>query len=415
MDDVSNLVARQYESYCYPEPFADIQARIDDGDWQYGDPSLFAALLWPEGRPREDLRILVAGCGTVQAAWFAYTNPRCQVTGIDLSEASLAHQRFLQERHGLRNLRLFQGDLRRVGEIGEAFDLVVSTGVLHHLRAPEEGLGALAAVLAPEGAMVLMLYGATRRVGVYLMQDVFRRLGLRQAPEDIGLIREVIEALPPYHYIHLYRQVAPDLAHDSGIVDTFLHPQDRAYTVPEVLDLLRRAGLAFQAWHDNLGYHPAGCIPRGSALRERVEALPVEEQWAIVENLTLLMGCHYFIACHPGRAARTAIDFGDEAWLDHVPVRHPFLTVLEEPVPPDRRGRARRGRLEWPFTADEAVLVGEADGVRRIREILAHPHFAPHAEADRTAFARRVYRRWWELGHLFMRRPGALAATQGTG
>jgi hypothetical protein len=276
------------------------------------------------------------------------------------------------------------------------------------MRDPEEGLRALASVLAEHGAMVLMLYGATRRVGVYLLQDVFRRLGLRQVPEDVALIRDTMEALPPYHYLHFYRQVAPDLAHDSGIVDTFLHPQDRAYTVPEVLDLVRRGGLAFQGWHDNGYYYPVGCLPRGSELRTRVEALPLEQQWAIVDNLTLLNGCHYFIACHPGRSGSTRIDFSGDEWLGYVPVRHPHLTILEETsTEPARRGRARRGHLEWAFTDAEAVLIGGADGRRTIAQIIAHPDLGQHSLEARTAFAQRVFKRWWELGHLFMARPAA--------
>src|SRR3712207_5067992 len=277
MDNVSGLVARQYTTYCYPEPVEDLRKQIGAGDFMYGDPSLLSAQLWPEGRPRKELRILIAGCGTNQAAWFAFTNPDCSVTGVDLTEASLAHQRFLQEKHGLRNLRLYRGDLREVSRIEEEFELIVSTGVLHHLKDPDEGLRALTSVLAPDGAMVLMVYGISRRVGVYLLQDVFRRLGLQQCPEDVSLVREMLEQLPRHHYFHWYREVAPDLAQDAGIVDTFLDPQDRAYTVPEVLGFVRRCGLAFQGWPDNSLYYPAGTIPPRSPLRLRTEALPAEE------------------------------------------------------------------------------------------------------------------------------------------
>ncbi len=408
MDNVSELVARQYTTYCYPEPIEDLRKRIGAGDFMYGDPSLFSAQLWPEGRPRKELRILVAGCGTNQAAWFAYTNPDCSIAGVDLSEASLAHQRFLQEKHDLGNLRLFRGDLREVSRIGGKFDLVVSTGVLHHMRDPDEGLRALTSVLAPDGAMVLMVYGASRRVGVYLLQDAFRRLGLQQRPEDASLVREALKQLPQHHYFHWYREVAPDLGYDSGIVDTFLHPQDRAYTVPEVLGFVRRCGLAFQGWLDNSLYYPAGAITPRSPLRLRTEALPVEEQWAVVDNLSLLNACHFFIACHPGRVGRTKLDFQGGDWLGYVPLRHPFLKVVEDPsVEPARNGTLRRGSAKLPFTAAEAVLLDQADGARSIEEILADPRLNQHSFGARAAFAQRVFRRMWELGHVFMTKPAA--------
>ena len=133
MEDVSQLVASQYEAYCYPEPVGDLAEPIGRSEFMYGDPSLFSAQLWPEGRPRADLRILIAGCGTNQAAWFAYTNPGCHVTGIDLSGASLAHERFLQEKHGLKNLRLFQGDLSTALAVLDEF-IAFSTAYIVTLR-----------------------------------------------------------------------------------------------------------------------------------------------------------------------------------------------------------------------------------------------------------------------------------------
>src|SRR6478752_8184753 len=140
MEDVSTLVARQYEAFAYPEPFADLKAEVAKGYYQVGDPSLYGPVLWPRGRPQRPLKILVAGCGTLQAAYAAYMNPDDAVVGIDLSETSLAHERYLQERHGLDNLKLFKGDLLEVGSLGETFDVILSTGVLHHLADPGAGL-----------------------------------------------------------------------------------------------------------------------------------------------------------------------------------------------------------------------------------------------------------------------------------
>jgi SAM-dependent methyltransferase len=406
MDDITGLVVRQYTTYSYPKPVEDIQGQLDKGKFMYGDPSLFSALLWPEGRPRRDLRILVAGCGTNQAAWFAYTNPECNVIGVDLSEASLAHEAFLLQKHGLKNLRLFQGDLREVTRIGQEFDLVISTGVLHHLKDPNEGLRALTSVLAPLGAMVLMVYSASRRVGVYMLQDVFRRLGLQQGPEDIAVVRDTVEQLPPYHYFNWYSAVAPDLDYEAGIVDTLLHPQDRAYTVPEVLEFVRCSGLTFQGWLDNMLYYPVSTIRPKSLLRRRIEALSPEEQWAVVDSLNLRTGTHFFIACHPERAGRAKLEFSGDEWLSYVPVRHPFLKVLEEPrIEPAQNGRLGRVGTELPFNAAEALLIQGADGTRSIKEIIADPRLVLHSPEARTAFAQRVFKRMWELGHVFMTKP----------
>src|SRR5690242_13211878 len=189
MEDVSTLVARQYEAFAYPEPLADLEEAMRGGYSQIGEPSLYGPVIWPRGRPSGPLNILVAGCGTVQAAYTALMNREDAVTGVDLSEASLAHERFLQERHGLHNLQLFKGDLREVASIGDQFDLILCTGVIHHMAEPGAGLAALRDVLAPGGVISLMVYGQTVRTGVYMVQDALRRIGVPQSAAGVAQVR----------------------------------------------------------------------------------------------------------------------------------------------------------------------------------------------------------------------------------
>jgi len=88
--------------------------------------------------------ILVVGCGTNQAPTLAYTNPQARVVGIDISQESLDHRRFLKHKHGSDNLELFLLPIEDVSALGRDFDLIVSSGVLHHMAAPQTGMDALA-------------------------------------------------------------------------------------------------------------------------------------------------------------------------------------------------------------------------------------------------------------------------------
>src|SRR5262249_22229925 len=180
----SDPVADQYVRYPYPEIGDDIPTWLRKYNYDFYDPRAYAALLWPEGRPKKSLSILVAGCGTMQGAVIAFLNPECSVTGVDFSKASITHEEQLRARHNLTNLTLRVMDLREVRSLGNCFDFILSTGVLHHLADPTKGLRALASVLDPaHGAMVLMLYGRAGRVGIYLLQDALRRMGVQQTPE----------------------------------------------------------------------------------------------------------------------------------------------------------------------------------------------------------------------------------------
>lgn len=395
MEDVSSLVAKQYEAFAYPKPFADLAREIGNGYYQIGDPSLYGPVLWPRGRPQRRLKILVAGCGTVQAAYTAYMNREDEVVGIDLSEASLAHERFLQERHGLENVRLFKGDLLEVGSVDTRFDVILCTGVLHHMADPAEGLAALKEVLAPDGVMVLMLYGATVRAGVYMLQDAFRRMGIQQTAQGVARVREILGELPGRHYAQDYIRAAAELKADAAIVDTFLHPQDRAYTVPQLLELIDSAGLAFQNWVDNHIYWRNGAWGPDSAIAAAVDPLPPREHWAAVEMLRQEAGMHLFTVRH-GDSDVPIVDFDRDDWRRFVPHWSPGL-VRRAP------GLFARGVYELRCTELEQFVLDGADGSRTIREIIEVP--ALDRVEQRDEFARRYFEHVWKLGHVMVALP----------
>lgn len=395
MDNVTARVASQYTAYSYPEAFADLDVRMASGHVDFGDPRYFAPMFWPEGRAAPP-RILVAGCGTVQASVIAYSNPQAQVVGIDISDASLGHQRYLRETFGLRNLELYHGDLREVGKIGGTFDLIVSSGVLHHMADPEAGLAALKSVLSPDGAMFIMVYASIGRAGVYLLQDAFRRMGLSQTPEDVAFVREMLDTLPPNHPVQWYRSCAPDLGYDAGIVDTFLHPQDRAYNVPQVLAWVESVGLGFQSWMENALYEPHAHL--APALVARLEGLPDSERWAIVESLLGAAMRHSFVLRHPDRVHRLSFE-GDD-FLAYRPRAYPdaALGTLEG------RQVIVRGQAAFLVNEAEAAAFSWSDGLRTIASMEADPAFAAFDTDMRRAFFRGHFQRMWRLGVMMFQR-----------
>lgn len=397
MEDVSSLVAKQYEAFAYPPPFADLTQEIAKGYRQLGDPALYGPVLWPRGRPDGPLDILVAGCGTVQAAYTACMNPEDRVVGVDLSEASLAHERYLQERHGLANLELFKGDLREVGAIGRRFDVILCTGVLHHMADPAEGLAALRDVLAPEGVMVLMLYGQTARVGVYMLQDAFRRIGVEQSEAGVAEVRQILAELPSDHYAHYYIRAAHELKDDAALVDTFLHPQDRAYTVPQLLELVKGAGLQFQNWIDNYPYWRNGAWGAESAIAAAVDPLRREDHWAAVEMLRQAAGMHSFTVVHAGRDL-PAVDFDNGDWRRFVPAKAPGL-ARKAP------GLFERGAYELQCSELEQFVLDGVDGRRTIGEIVEVPALEQIPIEERDEFARRYFEHLWKLGHVMITLP----------
>ena len=158
-------------------------------------------LLWPAEPLRGDQEILVAGCGTSQAARYALREPDARITAIDISETSLRYTRDLQRKYDLENLDLHQLPIEDVQELGRTFDQIVCTGVLHHLPDPDLGLRALRDVLRPQGAMHLMVYAPYGRAGIYMMQEYCRLLGISSSDKDLRDLGATLEALPADHPI----------------------------------------------------------------------------------------------------------------------------------------------------------------------------------------------------------------------
>ena len=404
-DTVTEAVRKQYEAYSYPPPIEDAADFIRKWGPLTCDPKFAGVQLWPEGRPRQDLRILCAGCGSSQAPLIALNNPNCAVLGIDLSETSLAHSRRLRDRHHLANLELRQMSLLDIGKLNRSFDLIISTGVLHHLPDPDAGLKALANVLDPSGSMAIMLYGKAGRAGVYLLQDTLRRLGAGPDAEGLRTARELLKFVPSHHHlISTTGKLPNDLADDAGIVDMLLHPQDRAYAVPEIMELIEAAGLSFFGWNDNALY----CADRflSGEMLERVLALPSAEQWAVIDNLAVLNDRHDFFVRKP-QSACFLTRFDTDDYLSYVPLVRSGTRLAGAVDSLILTRPSLQGEVVIPLSKSEALLLERVDGNKRISEILSHAKFGQSEPEQGKNFARAVFERMWRSGHLLFGRQGS--------
>jgi SAM-dependent methyltransferase len=406
-------VATQYESWVYPRPILDIAEEVARrGYFDMSDPRLVRRKFWPKRVEPEALDILIAGCGANQAAYFAYTNPESRVVGIDVSAASLAHEQYLKEKHDLRNLELHRLNLEETASLERRFDLIVSSGVLHHLSDPGAGLRGLREGLKPHGVISIMLYGYYPRVGVHMLQEAFRVLGLRQDAAGVEMVKHTLNSvLPRWHHVDSYRD--PDRGFDAGLVDTYLHPRERAYTVPDVLQLIADGGMTFQGWLDNLDYSISFWIRNPhDPLRRLVEALPAVEQWQVVELIGQSLARQFPLICHPDRPeADYTLDFAGQAWLDYVPSLRPRLELLRDQSAETSEGASaavtavQRYGHRVELDPIESALMARVDGKRSIIEIIEDDELDEENALQRVVVAREFFRRMAGWDHLMFEIP----------
>ncbi|HEU0192398.1 MAG TPA: class I SAM-dependent methyltransferase [Mycobacterium sp.] len=401
-DPRADVVARQYQRWRYPLPIENLEEWAQDR-WQWFDPSHFHRILWPDREYRPDLDILIAGCGTNQAATFAFMNPGAKVVGVDISQPSLDHQQYLKEKYGLWNLEVHLLPVEEVPTLGLDFDLIVSTGVLHHLADPQRGMNAIAGCLRRDGAIGLTLYARYGRIGVELLQSIVRDMGLRQDDASIQMVKEVIAMLPAEHPLRTYFKVEGDweLQYDAAIVDTFLHGRDRSFTVDDCVDLVNKAGLEFQGWLLNSPYYSHGAASGGNAFDTAVTALPEAELWSVMERVHVFAACHFFIACRPDRPKESyAVDFSTDSCLDYIPMMRMRCGLSDDTI----------FRPNWSMRLSPTQLpyARNIDGHSTIRQIIARvaesPEFLRAGPADVQEIGRKLFQSLWRLDFLAMAR-----------
>jgi SAM-dependent methyltransferase len=380
----------------YPAPLTS----LDEHRELYRDPDRRRAqfhLLWPTEPPRDGLEILVAGCGTSQAARYALREPGARVVAIDISETSLRHTRDLQRKYRLKNLELHRLPIERVQELGRTFDHVVCTGVLHHLPDPDLGLHALREVLRPEGAMQVMVYAAHGRAGIYMLQEYCRVLGIGPSDADLRTLSAALEALPSDHPAARLLRRAKDFRHPEALADALFHPVDRAYTVPDLHAWLERCRMTFGRWTEQAPYLPQCGLMARTPHAGRLAGLTEPAQHAAVELFRGTMVRHSFVTYRDDRAAeRQPITFLGDAWREYVPIRVPWTVCVRERVPAGsvavliNRAHAFTDLILTLDHVDDRML-GAIDGSRSIGEILRHVGNDGRCERRAQAFFERLW------------------------
>jgi SAM-dependent methyltransferase len=394
--DVAEQVQDFYDRYPYPPPVESLeQYRRSWQDQQKRRADYH--LLWPGRSYKEDFSVLIAGCGTSQAAKHALRWPAAQVTGIDISTTSVQWTKTLKRKHNLANLQIHQLPIDRVNELEKTFDQVVCTGVLHHLADPDAGLAALRGVLKPDGAMHLMVYAPYGRAGIYMLQEFCRRAGICATDEGIGDLISVLRALPPGHPLEALLRQAPDFQQESALADALLHPQDRAYSVPQLLDFIQRAGLTFGRWVKQAPYSARCGVMARLPQSVRIAELSPAEQFAAVELFRGTMVRHSVIVHrNDSPCPIPPISFTGDSWMSYVPIRMSETICVQDRLPAAVLINQNHTYTDLIMTIDatEKLMFDAIDAHRSIRDILETTPPAPpgQRQPDARSFFERL---WW--------------------
>ena len=162
-------------------------------------------------------RILEIGCGTGQMSLYLARADRL-VIGADLTRTSLELAVAAAHRFKLDRVLFLETDLHRPGLRPGSFDVVYSSGVLHHTPNPRAAFARIAQLARPGGMIVLGVYNAIARIPHRL-----RRMVARWTDYRLLLFDPILRS----------RKNEP-ARREAWLRDQYLHPEEHRHTLGEV-------------------------------------------------------------------------------------------------------------------------------------------------------------------------------------
>jgi SAM-dependent methyltransferase len=229
-DDRTETVREFYER----APFPGYRPRDSlDALRARAERSEFARLLDAAIPP--DARILEIGCGTGQMSLYLASAER-MVIGADLTRASLQLGAAAAKRFGVNGVQFVETDLHHPGLREGAFDVVYTSGVLHHTCDPRRSFEAILPLLRPGGMMVIGLYNAFARIPLRLRRAVARLSGFRWIPFD-PVLRD--------------RRSEP-ARREAWVRDQYRHPEEHRHTAAEIRGWFWENGIEYLRTYPSL-------------------------------------------------------------------------------------------------------------------------------------------------------------------
>jgi SAM-dependent methyltransferase len=241
-EGVTAAVRQQYEENPYPRwvrlGVPPMPLRVLD---DYIRQILPTALFRPTGA-RDRLDVLVAGCGTGRHALdVAQAYRGAHVLAVDISLSSLAAAKRHTPPQLADKIEFAQADILALGDLDRRFDLINSTGVLHHMERSLDGWRELIKLMKPNGLMQVGLYSAQARRDVVAARKMIAERGYPPTPEGIRRLREdVIKEGEPYEFMRL-----KDFFTVSECRDLLFHVHEQQFTIPEIKAFLAENDLNF--------------------------------------------------------------------------------------------------------------------------------------------------------------------------
>ncbi len=246
-NDISKKVREQYEKRPYPR-WVYIGSRQSQEGKTLED-LLNIRLHNNDINKLKNLKILIAGCGTGQhSIETALRFPKSKILAIDLSISSLSYAMRKTKELGINNIEYMQADILDINDFDNDFDIIESSGVLHHMENPQLGWQILTNQLKNGGLMKIGLYSHLARKNIMLIRKEITKSGISFEDNTIRTFRQKILNSNNKHYESLFG--LSDFYSLSEVKDLLFHVQEQNFTIPLIIKSLNKLNLKFCGFVD---------------------------------------------------------------------------------------------------------------------------------------------------------------------
>lgn len=238
-DETSQNVREQYEQFPYPR-WQSVSASASPEEHVIFLGEDRAAYL-----ATDKINILIAGCGTgQQACEYAMAFKNAKLTAVDLSLTNLAYAQNKAMDYDIDNIEFFHGDILQLPQNLGPFDLIICTGVLHHMQDPEEGWKVIAKLLKPEGFMRIALYSDISRGFINRGRAVIANKDIPPTADGMRYFRKNAKSLlGKKDWLRALNTA--DYYSMSECRDAFFHIHEDNFDIPRIQQDIEDLGLEF--------------------------------------------------------------------------------------------------------------------------------------------------------------------------
>ena len=241
-DKVSLQVKDQYEKNPYPR-------------WRHTYGQLTSPFLlklknqiWPNKikikNKFDNLKILVAGCGTGQHVCIVKDYLNSNILAIDLSLSSLAYAKRKTDELGFGNIEYLNTDILELNKLTKKFDVIECVGVLHHMKEPMKGLKILLNLLEPHGVIKLGLYSEKARQHIVQVREFIKKNKFKNTADGIRNCRQsIINQKDDKMFKEILNRA--DFYTISSARDLMFHAQEHRFNLPQISQMVSDFDLEF--------------------------------------------------------------------------------------------------------------------------------------------------------------------------